>query len=378
VEFILMASATVLRRFVAMAALAILALAIGLGRGRLEPDPEGHRFPAAPRYHLMRASVLVTPEHRLLDAEIGCLVAIPLPRDDYLFDAASSPWRDSWGHSQMVGRWARWRGQADECAPQESGLLRFRVPDGEVLEHIQLDLFPYPCPCWFPGPAARVLFATGDGRLHRLDFDAGPGVRAGRSGSPRRTQHLPWPATMSARDSLRISDLSWPEDPRLGGRIIATIIISGGPGVRAEHVGQHLWWLRLDREATAIEAVGCVITPAPAGAPESAEENRLPALATPPDRTLVLAYLSRPPGHFFWQLRLAPVAIDAVSGAPRVDRATSQLVARQCAPSVPVFSPDGHWVYVVLDRGNAPAQVVRYEVAAALAGRSSSAVVTDE
>jgi hypothetical protein len=377
VEFILMASATVLRRFVALAALALTALAIGLGRGRLEPDPEGHRFPAAPRYHLMRASVLRTLEHRLLDAGIGCLVSISLPRDDYLFDAASSPWRDSRGQSQMVGRWARWRGQADECAPQESGLLRFRVPDGEVLEHIPLDIVPYSRPCWFPGPAARVLFATGDGRLHRLDLDDGPGSRAVRPDGPRRARHLPWPATMPTPGTLVISDLTWPDDPRLGARIIAAITVPRTPGVATSDAGRHLWWLRLDRDATAIEAVGRLTTPAPAGTPESLEEERFPALATAPDGTLVLAYLARPPGQYLWQLRLAPVAIDPVSGEPRVDRATSQLVARQCAPSVPVFSPDGHWVYVVLDRGDAPPQVVRYEVAAALAGRSSSTVVTD-
>jgi hypothetical protein len=272
----------------------------------------------------------------------------------------------------MVGRWTGKRGQAAQRVAQEFGLVRFTVPDGEALEHIPLDIVPFSCPCWFPDPAARVLFATGDGRLHRLDLDDGPGGRAEGSRPPRQ---LPWPDTMPALGALVVSDLTWPDDPRLGGRIIATITVPRRPGVPSEHAGQHLWWLQLDRGATAIAAVGRLTIRAPAGAPESLEENRLAALATAPDGTLVLAYLARPPGDFFWQLRLAPVAIEPASGDPRVDPAASHVVARQCAASVPVFAPDGHWVYVVVDRGGAPPHVVRYEVAAALAGKSSSAVV---
>jgi hypothetical protein len=244
------------------------------------------------------------------------------------------------------------------------------VPDGQVLEHVPLDDFPFSRPCWFPGPAARVLLATGDGRLHRLDFDDGPGRRAVRPEGPRRARHLPWPASWPAPGAAVISDLTWPDDPRLGGRIIAEIVVPRRPGVPATDAGQHLWWLRLDRDATAIETVGRLITAAPAGTPEILEEDRLPAVATAPDGTLVLAYL--PLGGFLWQLRLAPLAIDPASGEPRFDPATSRVVARQCVASEPVFSPDGHWLYVVLDRGGAPPQVVRYEVARALVGRSCS------
>jgi hypothetical protein len=95
-------------------------------------------------------------------------------------------------------------GAGDRAVSKGFGLVRFTVTDGEVLEHIPLepDVVPFSCACWFPGPAARVLFATGDGRLHRLDFDAGPDTRAGRFASPQRAQHLPWPATMAGRDGL--------------------------------------------------------------------------------------------------------------------------------------------------------------------------------
>jgi hypothetical protein len=369
-----MTSPTVLRRSVALAALALTALAIGLGRGWMPPGPEADGRPAAPRYHLIRASVLRTTEHRFLDARTGCLRSIALPRGDVLCDAASSLWCDNRGRFQMVGRWTGKRGQAAQRVAQEFGLVRFTVPDGEVLEHIVLDVVPFSCPCWFPGPAARVLIATGDGRLHRLDLGDGPG---GRSEGSRLPRHLPWPTTMPAPGALVVSDLNWPDDPRMGGRIIAAITNFRRPGVPSQHVGQHLWWLRLDRSATTIEAVGRLTALVPAGTPESLEEHRLAALATAPDGTMVLAYLARPPGDFFWQLRLAPVAIEPASGEPRVDPATCRVVARQCAASEPVFSPDGHWLYVVLDRGDAAPQVVRYEVAAALAGRSSSTVVTD-
>jgi hypothetical protein len=178
--------------------------------------------------------------------------------------------------------------------------------------------------------------------------------------------------------ALLISDLTWADDPRLGGRIIAAITAARSPGVSTTDGGLHLWWLRLDRDATAIEAAGRLTTPAPARTGEGLEENRFPALATAPDGTLVLAYLNRPSIDFLWQLRLAPVAIDPASGEPRVDPTTCRVVARQCATSAPVFSPDRHWLYVVLDGGDAPPQVVRYEVAAALAGSSSPTVVPDE
>jgi hypothetical protein len=65
--------------------------------------------------------------------------------------------------------------------------------------------------------------------------------------------------------ALVISDLTWPDDPRLGGRIVAGINVPRRPGVAPRDAGQHLWWLRLDRDATAIEAVGRLTKPAPAG-----------------------------------------------------------------------------------------------------------------
>jgi hypothetical protein len=373
-----MASVTVFRRCIALAALALVALAMGLGRGGTRPELVDGRRPASPRYHLIRASVLRTLEHQLLDADIGCVETIRLPRDDAVSDAVASPWCDSRGRSQMVGPWKGNWGQAQRRVPQEFGLVRWTVPDGQVLERVLLDVVPFTRPCWFPGPAARILFATGDGRLHRLDFDDGPGSRAVRRDGPRRAWHLPWQATLPAPGVLVISDPTWPDDPRLGARLIAAITVPGSPGAPTTDAGPHLWWLRLDRDATAVEAAGRLTTPAPAGAPESPEEDRFPALATAPDGTLVVAYLSRPSIHFQWQLRLAPVAIDPASGEPRVDPATCRVVARQCASSAPVFSPDGHWLFVVVDRGDAPPQVVKCEVAAVLDRSSSSAVAMDE
>jgi hypothetical protein len=368
----MMASPPVLRRPVALAALVLTALAIALGRGQALPEVEGDRRPEAPRYHFIRAYAFRRPEDRprLLDAVNGCLMPGPVLRDGSIADAACSPWRDDRGRSQMVGPWKRGRGQGDRREVQVVGLARFTVPDGELLDRVPLDIPTASRPCWLPGPAARVLFAAGDGRLYRLDFDDGPGGRPARAAGERRPRPLAWRAEAPAPHGLFLAEPTWPADPRLGGRIVASAIIPGRPGVRTADEGQHLWWLRLDPGATAIEAAVRLTVPASAGAARVPDDERLPALGTAPDGTLVLAYLARPAGEPRWQLRLAPVAIDP-AGDPGVDPASAQMVARQCAASPPVFSPDGRWVYAVLDRGEgAPALVVRHEVAEALAGRS--------
>src|SRR5262249_22683638 len=116
---------------------------------------------------------------------------------------------------------------------------------------------------------------------------------------------------------------------------------------------------------------GRLITPASVGATGVPDQERLPALGTAPDGTSVVAYLAGPAGQPRWQLRLAPLAIDPASGEPAVDPASVRILARQCAACPPVFSPDGRWVYAVLDRGvEAPASVVRHDVAEILSGRS--------
>ncbi len=181
-----LASLVALVRPVALVGVALTILAIAIGRGRSAPGAD--RRPAPPRHHVINAFDLSRPGlgSKLLDAQAGVLV--PLPLDYAIEHAACSPWVDDRGRAQMVGRCKDRRGHgALRRGVRSYGLARFTIPDGELLDHVPLDILPASRPCWFPGTTARVLFAAGDGRLYRYDF--------GGEGCPRP---LAWRAEMPA------------------------------------------------------------------------------------------------------------------------------------------------------------------------------------
>jgi hypothetical protein len=336
---------------------ALTILAIAIGRGRSTPGMD--RRPAPPCHHVINAFDISQPglDSLLLDARDGGLGPLPGSLGYAIENATCSPWVDDRGRSHVVGRWKDWHGEGPiHRGARSFGLARFTLPDGELLDHVALEVLPASRPCWFPGTTARVLFACGDGRLYRHDFDSGEG----------RPRPLAWRAESPAPEGLFLSEPTWPTDPRLGGRLVATGMVSGRPDTPASSMRQELWWLQLDPAGTAIVAAGPLSIPDPAAAGEP-EDQRMPSLTTAPDGTLVLAYLTRPPGRTEWRFRLARVAIDPRSGDPSIDPASVRTLARGGAANTPRL-PGGRWVYLALARDGEPARIVRFDVAGGLGG----------
>src|SRR5271166_1593768 len=49
-------------------------------------------------------------------------------------------------------------------------LARFRLPEGEVIDEVKLDVLPTGRVCWVPEYPGRIMFAAGDGQLYCHDF----------------------------------------------------------------------------------------------------------------------------------------------------------------------------------------------------------------
>jgi hypothetical protein len=359
----MLASMAALVRPAALIGVALTILAIAIGRGR--SLPEGERHPATPRHHVINGFNLpgTSLDSLLLDSQTGALEPLPGPLGSGIELASCSPWCDERGRTQVVGRWSDWHWQGSvQKGNCPFGLARFTIPDGEMLDRVPLETLPASRLCWFPDTTARVLFAAGDGRLYRYDFDRDGG----------RPRLLAWRAKVPAPDGLFVFEPTWPADPRLGGRIVASAAIPGRWGTPGPFMRQHLWWIHLDPAGTAIDAAGTLTLPGSATIPRDPEDERLPSLATAPDGSLVLSYVARPLGQTEWQFRLARVAIDPASGDPSVVPETVRTIARGDSASQPLFSPDGRWVYLVL-AGAEPAHVVRYDVAEGLGGRPDPA-----
>jgi hypothetical protein len=367
----MVATRLTLKRLIALAVLALMALSIALGRQR--PTPVGIRRPSPPRYHVLSSYEMYHTNLpiQLLDTQTGRVQPLARPPGDAIDCTACSPWTDERGQAQLVARWSRIAKREIGNSAEAFGLARFTVPEGKIIERIPLETLPASRPCWFPGEAARILFAGGDGQLYRYDFDEGPGRPIDRMKDPRPVQHVPWRTTTPVPPRLFISTPSWPTDPRLGGRILVSIMDYSRTAERKNLQGVQLWWLELDPTGTAIAAAGRMETPAAAASGTIDEDERLPVLATAPGGTLVMAYLASAGDHWGWQLRLAEVMIDPARGSPIVTPGTVRTLALGCIATTPFFSPDGRWVHAVVTAESDPDRIARFDVAEVLAGRSA-------
>jgi hypothetical protein len=346
--------------------LALVSCAVAVGLARLEPAAAHFRLAAPPHYGVINGFVLSTPpgETRFLDAETGRFCRITVPEGDRLDYGTCSPWQDEEGESQVVGRWSRRTPGGAESLAEEFGLARYSVPSGRVLDRVPLEVVPAGHPCWFPGTAARVLYAGTDGRLYRLSFE-GPGAAGGAGGDPPRPQPIDWRCPAPGIKQM-VRDPVWPTDPRLGGRLIVTLSYRPSAAELALTPGR-LWWLRLSDDGAAVVDAGPLTETEPAAGqrPLGRAEERFPNLAVTPDGALTLAYLWQRERTGVWDLRLARVAIDSETGDPMVPPEGVRTVAGGHLSELPPFSADGRYVYAVLDRDAATraAKVVPFPTA---------------
>src|SRR5262249_14278423 len=159
-----------------------------------------------------------------------------------------------------------------------------------------------------------------------------------------------------------VNGLTWPSDPRLGGRAFVSLSVRKPDGPELQ-----LWWLEIHHYGRVVERAGRLITPTTGEGTEATTRERFPSISAAPDGGLALAYLAKRQGHGENQLRVGPVAIDAATGVPRVEESDTVAVAEDREPLPPVFSPDGCWVYSIPSAGGTPDRAERHSVADALA-----------
>lgn len=352
-----MSSSRVLLRmmFLGMAGLGLIALLLGRYGSMSPDDPRlGRRSPAYPRYYWMNiCKFYQEPQPTyILDAETGAVRTFPLSATEDLDLLGCSPWRDGQGQFHLVGVW---RGSSE--TPH---LLRCTLPDGRVLDRVELQPLPSTSPCWSPDASDRILYVAGDGRLYHYWLPETRDRRTPWEAMPPRP--LRWEIDPPGDSAVYFQDLCWTSESILGGRLLVALNLR--ENARRAYRGPQLWWLQLSPDGTSIVAAGRLLRPDGDDAPSQTIEERLPSVGTARDGTALFAYLTRASGESTWALWVATLMADATSGAPRVPTTGGmRKVAEGCEAVVPVFSADGRWVYATRRNARSESLLERFAVA---------------
>ena len=345
-------------RLMVMLALGSTMVAVGLAR--LDPPrPTWRARNVAPAFNINEYYVDVTDRTpRWLDAETGRIVEGPLADGDVLEAASCSPWVDDRGHRQVIGRWSSRTEDGPMSMSKDFGLARYTYPGGEPLDHISTEIVPTSSPCWFPGTRARVVFTAGDGKLYRYAFEPQEGTPIGKGRDPRPTP-LTWRCPRPGGGEVFLGDLTWPEDPRLGGCLVVSLRHQGvGGGAPRAFSRTQLWWLKLNHAGTEVVEAGRLIAPAAAASADEFEE-RSPNVATLPDGRIVLVYLRQRAGGTTWELRVAAIAIEGDRRTPSIAEAATRAVAEHYQAAHPAFSPDGRWLNAIVGDSHRATRTLR-------------------
>ena len=323
---------------------------IFLGRsGPVEPaslvQPASRKSSTPPFQWISSAFTALDPYgFRLLDLETGRLGTFSLPFEHGIDLVGVSPWVDG-GHRQIVG--LGWKQSGSWAERGGVGILRLSLPEGEILNWIPLaESLPASQLRWVPGATAAVVYAACDGQVYRIDFE--------RSSADGHIEQLPepkisrltWQTPMPSAAGVVVEDIDYPDDPRLGGKILVSLR-SMNAGTR--HYGHsQIWWLQSDKDGTSIVAAGRLLEPAAETEPS---DRRLPSLAGGAQNSTALLYFARVAGQPDYQLRVAPLRLDGARGIPQVREAESRIVATGCLP-ISGASPSGRWLFVVRRNGD--------------------------
>ena len=334
------------RLLLLMAAVVTIA-ALRLGRAHSEQPL--HRAASPSSYQVLGDAI--TALHGagpfLLDLETGRMETLALPTGVGVDIASLSPWQPL-GRRQIVG--VGWRRSATRESLQRTdiGLVRMSFPGGEIIDRLIFpdEALPAAPPCWIPGASASVLYAGCDFRLYYLKFEPSRLDGVVEDADNLRPRLVDLQAAVPGASGVQLRDLAWPDDSRLGGRVLASLRFKDRETGRFSD--WQVWWLLLDRGCSSIVAAGRLLEDAPANEHATA---RFPTLVRNSDGAPALAYLAHSLGQSGYQLRVAPIRFDPNSGSPWAQAVDSRLVAEGCLPTNPAMSPDGRWFIVVRASG---------------------------
>jgi hypothetical protein len=342
--------------------LGLVSGAVAVARARFEPVPTGFREAVPPRYGVINDYVLDShkiTDPRFIDVQTGAVGLLPLSEGDRLDNVSCSPWRDEEGNYQLIGRWTKRHARPDtQLLCDAFGLARFEMPSGRMIERIPTRVVPTSLPTWAPGTEARVVFASGDGKLYTIDFDHNRLHNRSSEESPAdgevpRVTEIVWRASAPTGPKI-FRDPCWPSDPRFKGRMIVSLQLALGASRQGSAPAQ-LWWTELSPDGRSIVDAGPLTVPLDAGATAaaSATDERFPGVANLPGVGLTIAYLRRDGHRQNWHLMVAPVSFDSQRDSlPVVRPETAQIITRQHLPAQPAFAADGRSIFAVLESGN--------------------------
>jgi hypothetical protein len=345
---LLMSLMTLVRSLVLLAiGWTLTALGIGALSGAVPSGGSPTYYVPQPALHdVLSARWAGAQEHHLVDLATGRSTAIHLPPGEEWSLLSVSPWRDSGGGLEAVGRWVS-RGQEIVWG---WGLVR--LSDGTVLDRIALDKLPTSRPCWIPGRIRSLLFSNGDGRLSQCQLsprgDAGDSWEASNDGPGRAVAPMPvdWRVRPPGLGEVYLADPVCSADPRLRKWVIVALSLKRRRAETVVYQSSRLWWLELSDQADAILAAGPLSGPA-GDDPEPAAAERWPSLAVDAGGTIRLVWLARRPGKGSWRLCSSVLRLDPETGRPRLDPKLAATIGPDAplATAPPVISADGSRVF---------------------------------
>jgi hypothetical protein len=288
----------------------------------------------------------------LIDRETNHCDVVPLPSGNRWGQLSVSPWRDAEGNAEAV---CQSFGLPASSAEQSFwGLARLRLPEGKVIDEVNLNLLPTGRACWVPAHPGRILFAAGDGQLYLHDFpgwssDPNETVTDAAARSDESTLcQVRWKGSPPLGASVFITDPVWPGHARLRHLVFATVIPMLRNSERMVSEPTKLLWLQMRDDGAVIEAAGLLDVPTKKASGDLTVLNRFPNVELGRDGTIRLVYLSRIQGDCNFRLEVVPIEIDSETGHPRVPAPCLPCVLDEdCAPVPPLFSADGMTVYMV-------------------------------
>jgi len=295
--------------------------------------------------------VLLAPCY-LIDRDSNRCDVVPLPSGNRWGQLSVSPWCDAEGNAEAVCQRFGFPGSAAEQSFW--GLARLRLPEGKVIDEVNLDLLPTGRACWVPAHLGRILFAAGDGQLYLHDFpgwssDPNETVTdtAARSDESTLCQ-VSWKGSPPLGASVFITVPVWPSHPRLRHLVFATVIPMLRNRQRMVTEPTKLLWLQMRDDGAVIEASGLLDVPKKKASEDLTVLKRFPNVELGRDGTIRLVFLSRIQRDCNLRLEVVPIEIDPETGHPRVPaHCLPRVLDEDCAPVRPLFAADGLTVYMV-------------------------------